>query len=69
MVGKLEQAIAPISRLPVADQENLGRKLLSYVERLSTIRCEIGRGIRSLDAGKGESLNMEEFLRDKNSRH
>ena len=69
MVRSLEQAIARISRLPAADQEEIGRKLLSHVEKLSALRSEIDRGIRSLDAGKGETLNMEEFLREKNSRH
>ncbi|WP_084299049.1 hypothetical protein [Bradyrhizobium sp. WSM1743] len=69
MVRTLEQAIAQISRLPVADQEEIGRKLLSHVEKLSALRSEIDRGIHSLDAGKGGALNMEEFLREKNSRH
>lgn len=69
MVRTLEQAIAQISRLPPADQEEIGRKLLSHVERLNALRSDIDRGIHSLDAGKGEALNMEGFLREKNSRH
>ena len=69
MVRTLEQAIAQISQLPDADQEEIGRKLLSHVEKLNALRSEIDRGIHSLDAGKGEALNMEEFLREKNSRH
>lgn len=69
MVRTLEQAIAQISRLPDADQEQIGRKLLSHVEKLNALRAEIDRGIRSLDAGKGDVLNMEDFLREKNSRH
>lgn len=69
MVRTLEQAIAQISRLPAADQEEIGRKLLSHVEKLNSLRSEIDRGIHSLDAGKGAALDMEEFLREKNSRH
>jgi hypothetical protein len=69
MVRTLEQAIAQISRLPDADQEQIGRKLLAHVENLKALRTEIDKGIRSLDEGKGSALNMEEFLRDKNSRH
>ncbi|GLR98670.1 MULTISPECIES: hypothetical protein [Bradyrhizobium] len=69
MVRKLEQAIAQISRLPAADQEEIGRKLLSHVQKLSALRSEIDRGIHSLDTGKGEALNIEEFLREKNSGH
>ena len=68
MVRTLEQAIAQISRLPDADQEQIGRKLLAHVEKLKAIRTEIDKGIQSLDAGKGRSLDMEDFLRDKNSR-
>ena len=68
MVRTLEQAIAQISRLPDADQENIGRKLLSHVEKLNALRGEIDKGIGSLDAGKGSALNIEDFLRQKNSR-
>jgi hypothetical protein len=32
MVKTLEQAIAQLSRLPDANQEQIGRKLLSHVE-------------------------------------
>ena len=69
MVRTLEQAIAEISRLPDADQEQIGRKLLTHVEKLRAIRIEIDKGIQSLDEGKGCALDMEDFLRDKNSRH
>ena len=69
MVRTLEQAIAQISRLPDADQEQIGRKLLSHVEKLTALRQEIDKGIQSLDAGKGSALSMEDFLREKNSRH
>ena len=68
-VRALEQAIAQISQLPAADQEEIGRKLLSHVEELNALRSEVDRGIYSLDAGKGAALNMGEFLREKNSRH
>lgn len=69
MTKTLEQAIAQISRLPDADQEQIGRKLLTHVEKLNALRAEIDKGVRSLDAGKGSALNMDDFLREKNSRH
>ena len=69
MVRTLEQTIAQISRLPDADQEQIGRKLLSHVEKLTALRDEIDKGVQSLDAGTGSALNMEDFLREKNSRH
>ena len=69
MVRTLEQAIAQISRLPDADQESIGRRLLSHVEKLNSLRGEIDRGLSSLDAGQGSALNIEDFLRRKNSSH
>ena len=69
MVKTLEQAIAQISQLPDADQEEIGRRLLSHVEKLNALRAEIDRGISSLDAGEGSAVNIEDFLREKNSRH
>jgi hypothetical protein len=69
MVRTLEQAIAQISRLPDADQEQIGRKLLSHVEKLNALRGEIDKGASSLDAGKGSAVNIDDFLREKNSRH
>jgi len=69
MVRTLEQAIAQISRLPDADQEQIGRKLLTHVEKLKALRTEIDKGIQSLDEGKGRALDMVDFLRDKNSQH
>jgi hypothetical protein len=69
MVRTLEQAIAKMSRLSDADQEEIGRKLLSHLERLNALRAELDKGIRSLDAGEGQPLDMEAFLRQKNSGH
>lgn len=69
MVRTLEQAIAQISRLPDADQEQIGRKLLTHVEKLRALRTEIDKGMQSLDEGKGSALNLEDFLRDKNLGH
>jgi hypothetical protein len=69
MVTTLEQAIAQISQLPDTDQEQIARKLLSHVEKLNALRAEIDKGIRSLDEGKGGTLNTEEFLRRKHSGH
>jgi len=69
MVSTLEKAIAQISRLPDSDQEQIGRKLLSHVEKLTALRIEMDKGIRSLDEGKGAALNIEDFLRNKNAGH
>jgi hypothetical protein len=69
MVRTLEKAIAEVSNLPEADQEQIGRRLLSHVEKLQQLRAEIDKGIRSLDAGEGRPLDVDDFLRRKNGQH
>ena len=69
MVKTLEKAIAEVSNLPDADQEQIGQQLLSHVEKLRRLRAEIDKGIRSLDAGEGEPLDVGDFLRRQNERH
>ena len=69
MVKTLEQAMAQVASLPDADQEQIGRKLLSHVEKLRRLRAEIDKGIRSLDAGQGSELNVDDFIRRKNKQH
>lgn len=67
MVKTLAQAIAEVTNLNEADQEEIGRKLLSHVEKLRQLREEIDKGICSLDAGKGAPLDIENPIRKANS--
>jgi hypothetical protein len=69
MVKSLERAIAEVATLPDADQEQIGRRLLSHLEKLRQLRVEVDKGIRSLDAGKGVPFDVESFLRLKNERN
>jgi hypothetical protein len=69
MVRSLEIAIGELSNLSESDQEQIGQRLLSHVEKLRQLRVEIDKGIRSLDAGEGRPLDIEEFLRRENERH
>jgi len=69
MVRTLEKAIAEVSNLPDADQEQIGQRLLSHVEKLRQLRADIDKGIRSLDAGKAEPLDIETFLKGEHERH
>jgi hypothetical protein len=66
MVRTLEIAIAEVSNLPDADQEQ--KRLLSHVEKLRQLRVEIDKGICSLDAGDGKPLDVEDFLARLNER-
>jgi hypothetical protein len=65
MVKTLEQAIVEVASLPDADQEEIGRRLLSHVEKLRRLRDELDKGARSLDAGEGTKFSIEEFIRQK----
>ena len=67
MVKTLEQALAEVAALPDADQEQIGRKLLSHVEKLRRLREELDKGVRSLEAGKGMEFSIEEFIREKST--
>ncbi|HEY5047428.1 MAG TPA: hypothetical protein VII49_05360 [Rhizomicrobium sp.] len=69
MVKTLERAIAEVTSLPVSDQEQIGQKLLSHVEKLRRLRSELDKGVRSLDAGEGQELNVEQFLAEARTRH
>ena len=69
MVKTLQKAIAEIASLPDTDQEEIGRKLLSHVEKLRQLRTDIDAGINSLDAGKGKSLDIEQFIEKMNRDH
>jgi hypothetical protein len=66
MVKLLEQAISEIGRLPDADQEDIGRKLLTHLERLQRLRADIDQGVRSLDAGQGREFDIEMLIAGKN---
>jgi hypothetical protein len=66
MTEVLKEAMNEAATLPAADQEKIGRELLSHVEKLRRLRAEIDKGIRSLDAGQGSELDIEDFIRKAN---
>jgi hypothetical protein len=66
MVKMLEQAIAEVLRLPDEDQEQIGRSLLSHVEKLRALRTKVDKGLHSLDDGQGRESSIDEFIRQKN---
>jgi hypothetical protein len=69
MAKTLELAIEALSCLPEADQERMGRQLLTYIERLLQLRGEVDKGVHSLDAGEGRPLDVDDFLNRQNERH
>ena len=63
MVKILELALSKAASLPEATQEQLGRELLERIESLSALRAQLEVAVRQLDAGMGEELDIEEFIR------
>lgn len=69
MVKSLELAISKAAALPEAAQEQLGRELLERIDTLAELRSEIEAGIRELDAGLGEKLNVEDVIKQAREDH
>ena len=69
MVKTLELAISKAADLPEAAQEQLGRELLLRIDTLTQLRREVEAGIRELDAGLGEELDVEELLKHLHAEH
>src|SRR5579859_4142060 len=62
MVKTLELAISKAAELPEAAQEQLGRELLERLDALAELHAELEAGIRELDAGLGEPLDIEDLI-------
>lgn len=58
MVKTFEQAIAEVARLPDSDQEQIGRKILSHVEKLRQLRGEIDKGHPLARCGQRSKLRL-----------
>ena len=69
MVKTLELAISRASELPEAVQEQLGRELLEHLDALAQLRAAIAIGVRELDAGQGEPLDLEEVIAQARKEH
>jgi hypothetical protein len=69
MTKALELAMTKAAALPEAAQEQLGRELLERIERLSELRAAIEVGVRELDAGLGEEVDIEELIGELNEEH
>ncbi len=64
MVKTLELALLKAATLSEEAQEHLGRELLERIDTLAALRAEIEAGLRQLDAGEGEELDIEEFIKE-----
>lgn len=57
------------ARLPLAVQDQLGRDLMERVERVQVLRDHIDEAVRSLDAGLGQPIDMDEFIERAHRQH
>ena len=62
MTKALQLTMAKAAALPEAAQEQLGREILERIDRLNELRAAINVGIRELDAGLGEELDIEGLI-------
>jgi hypothetical protein len=69
MIKTLELAISKALQLPEAAQDQLGRELLERIDTLDRLRAEVQLGIDELDAGLGETLDIESVIREARALH
>lgn len=69
MVKSLQLAVEKASELPAEAQEQLSRELLERIETLTQLRSDMAAGIRELDGGQGEPLDVEEMIRQLRADH
>lgn len=69
MAKALELAFAKAAQLPEETQEEIGRELLEHIDALARLRAELEIGIRQLDAGDSEELDIESFLAKLHDEH
>jgi hypothetical protein len=55
--------------LPEEAREQLGRELLERIDTLSQPRADIDIGLRELDAGLGQQLDVEDVIRQARREH
>jgi hypothetical protein len=63
MTSTLELAIEKASKLPEAAQEQIGLEMLERIAAIEDLRKELEIGIRELDAGLGQPLDIEDVKR------
>jgi hypothetical protein len=62
MTKVLRDAIAKVETLPDSEQDRIARELMDYLDKLEALRAEVEIGIRELDAGLGEKLDIEQVI-------
>jgi hypothetical protein len=58
----LREAFARARELPETDQKRIARDVMDYVDQVRALRADIAAGVRSLDAGQGRELDIEDVI-------
>ncbi|MDQ2078931.1 hypothetical protein RA307_01960 [Xanthobacteraceae bacterium Astr-EGSB] len=61
MVKTLKTAFDEIATLPDADQEEIARQLLAYVDKVRRLRVDLQDGIAALDRGDFDEIADEDL--------
>jgi hypothetical protein len=65
----LEVAMSKARSLPDAAREQIGRDVLLRIERLEKLRGDLQIGIDELEAGKGETIAMDDLKAEARQQH
>jgi hypothetical protein len=65
----LELAMQRAALLSEAAQEQIGREILERIDTLEQLRRDVRIGIRELDAGLGEELDLEKVIAEARAEH
>jgi hypothetical protein len=65
----LDLAISKTSKLSPEAQEQLGRELLERIDSLETMRSQIDLGIAELEAGLGQTLDIDAVIKQARAEH
>jgi hypothetical protein len=55
--------------MPEADQEQIGRELWEYVQKIRALRADLQAGVGSLDSGERRKFDVEDVIRRGRARH
>jgi len=69
MIKTLNEAMQEVAALPDADQERIGREVLSHVEKLRRLRYKLDKAAASLARGEGKELDIQDVIRRAHLRH
>ena len=65
----LETAMSMAVTLPEPIQERIGQQLLAHIEALEALRADLQAGVDQLDAGQGQTFDIESIIETARREH